>query len=208
MFSTRQILAYSSRSLRLPEAAGAQRDGSANKLGVSRRQLSEGRQRLLGDLARNGDPPRQGVRRRCEHVVPAAGGLRLGPGDETGRPDQGRADIDGCIVPNRCYHPPPSRVEDASKNTRPHTSLSARHSLTLPEVTGSCLAGRMRQAPRCGLWKAPTAPPHDMKWTWIPLPRQWPATASSLTETAGTAPSSPERPTGRASEGPRDVNAP
>ena len=62
---------------------------AAEKLGVSRKQLSERGQWSCGNLAGDGDPFGQGVRRGSEYVVPLAGGIRLGAGDEARRPDQG-----------------------------------------------------------------------------------------------------------------------
>ena len=61
---------------------------AAKRLGVSRKQLS---------AIVNGHPFRQGLWRWRRYMVPAAGGLRLGPGDEASRPDQDRATVAGGV---------------------------------------------------------------------------------------------------------------
>ena len=70
---------------------------AAKRLGVSPQAVVRYRQWPCGHLAGDGDPLRQGFRRRRRHVVPAAGGLRPGPSDEAGRPDQDRATVAGGV---------------------------------------------------------------------------------------------------------------
>ena len=82
---------------RLLRAVGAQRDGSGKKTWSQPKAAIRCREWSFGNLAANGDSPRQGIRRRSKHMVPIAGGLRLSPSDEKGRPNQGRAAIDSGV---------------------------------------------------------------------------------------------------------------
>ena len=76
---------------------------AAKKLGVSRKQLSDvvnGHSGISPEMAIRLDKAFGGG---AKHVVPIAGGLRLGAGDEESRSDQSGAAVDGRIarIPHR-----------------------------------------------------------------------------------------------------------